>query len=86
MAAELSAGGVEAADRVGRELRGSRSSAAGVATAIAGRWMRWLTPLRNGWDEGEFFAATGMSREEHYRRYLGVIHLQTAAIVAEGLR
>lgn len=48
--------------------------------------MRWLTPLRNGWDEGEFFAATGMSREEHYRRYLGVIHLQTAAIVAEGLR
>jgi predicted ATPase len=40
--------------------------------------------LRNGWDEGEFFAATGMSREEHYRRYFGVIHLQTAAIGAEG--
>lgn len=40
--------------------------------------------LRNGWDESEFFAATGMSREEHYRRYLGVIHLQTAAIGAEG--
>jgi predicted ATPase len=40
--------------------------------------------LRNGWDEGEFFAATGMSREEHYRRYFGVIHLQTTALGAEG--
>ncbi len=40
--------------------------------------------MRNGWDEGEFFAATGMSREEHYRRYLGVIHLQSVAIGAEG--
>jgi len=40
--------------------------------------------LRNGWDENGFFAATGMSREEHYRRYLGVIHLQSAAIGAEG--
>jgi len=40
--------------------------------------------LRNGWDESEFFDATGMSREEHYRRYWGVIHLQTAAIGAEG--
>lgn len=40
--------------------------------------------LRNGWDGGEFFAATGMSREEHYQRYLGVIHLQNAAIGAEG--
>jgi hypothetical protein len=40
--------------------------------------------LRNGWDEEEFFGATKMSREEHYRRYLGVIHLQTAAIGAEG--
>ncbi|MGH9834956.1 MAG: ATP/GTP-binding protein [Blastocatellia bacterium] len=40
--------------------------------------------VRNGWDEGEFFAATGMSREEHYRRCLGVIHLQTVAIGAEG--
>jgi hypothetical protein len=40
--------------------------------------------MRNGWDEGEFFAATGMSWEEHYRRYLGVIHLQTVAIGAEG--
>ncbi len=40
--------------------------------------------LRNGWDESEFFAATGMSREEHYRRYFGVIHLQTVAIGAEG--
>lgn len=39
--------------------------------------------LRNGWDEREFFACTGMSRDEHYRRYLGVIHLQTAAIGAE---
>lgn len=40
--------------------------------------------LRNGWDESEFFAATGMSREEHYRRYLGVIHLQSVAIGVEG--
>lgn len=40
--------------------------------------------MRNGWGEGEFFAATGMSREEHYRRYLGVIHLQSVAIGAEG--
>jgi hypothetical protein len=40
--------------------------------------------MRNGWEEGEFFAATGMSREEHYRRYLSVIHLQTVAIGAEG--
>jgi len=39
--------------------------------------------LRNGWDEGEFFAVTGVSRDEHDRRYLGVIHLQTAAIGAE---
>jgi hypothetical protein len=39
--------------------------------------------LRNGWDESEFFEYTAMSRDEHYRRYLGVIHLQTAAIGAE---
>jgi hypothetical protein len=39
--------------------------------------------LRNGWDEKEFFAYTGMSREEHFRRYFGVLHLQTAAINAE---
>jgi len=39
--------------------------------------------LRNGWDESEFFEYTEMSRDEHYRRYLGVIHLQTAAIGAE---
>lgn len=45
--------------------------------------MRWLTPLRNGWDEDEFFGVTGISRDEHYRRYFGVIHLQTAAIDAE---
>lgn len=45
--------------------------------------MRWLTPLRNGWDDGEFFAATGMSREGRYRRYLSVIHLQSVAIGAE---
>lgn len=39
--------------------------------------------LHNGWDEMEFFALTGMSREEHLRRYAVVIHLQTAAIGAE---
>lgn len=39
--------------------------------------------LRNGWDEKEFFSLTHMSREEHFRRYFGVIHLQTAAIGAE---
>lgn len=25
--------------------------------------------LRNGWDEGEFFAFTNMSREERFQRY-----------------
>ncbi|MGH9838913.1 MAG: ATP/GTP-binding protein [Blastocatellia bacterium] len=40
--------------------------------------------LRNGWEEAEFFAATRMNQEDHYRRYLGVIHLQTAANGAEG--
>lgn len=39
--------------------------------------------LRNGWDEGEFFAYTETTRDEHFRRYSGVIHLQTAAIGAE---
>jgi AAA domain-containing protein len=39
--------------------------------------------LRNGWDEDEFFACTGTSRAEHFRRYIGVVHLQTAAIGAE---
>lgn len=39
--------------------------------------------LRNSWDEQEFFVHMGMSRAEHCRRYLGVLHLQTAAIGAE---
>ncbi len=39
--------------------------------------------LRNGWDEREFFACVEMSREELFARYLGVLHLQTAAIGAE---
>lgn len=39
--------------------------------------------LRNGWDESEFFGYVGMTRDEHYRRYFGVIHLQTAAVGAE---
>jgi hypothetical protein len=39
--------------------------------------------LRNGWDEAEFFAITGMRGEDLLRRYTGVIHLQTAAIGAE---
>jgi hypothetical protein len=38
--------------------------------------------LRNGWLETEFFSFTGMTREQHHRRYFGVIHLQTAAIGA----
>jgi len=39
--------------------------------------------LRNEWNEQEFFAFIGMRREEHFQRYDGVIHLQTAAIGAE---
>jgi len=39
--------------------------------------------LRNGWPEAEFFALTQMMRAEHFRRYTGVIQLQTAAIGAE---
>lgn len=39
--------------------------------------------LRNGWDESEFFDYTATTREQHHRRYAGVIHLQTAAIDAE---
>ena len=39
--------------------------------------------LRNGWDEGEFFFLTRMSRDEHFRRYCGVRHIQTTAIGAE---
>jgi hypothetical protein len=39
--------------------------------------------LRNGWDEAEFFAFVGMTREELYRRYTAVLQLQTAAIGAE---
>jgi hypothetical protein len=38
--------------------------------------------LRNGWDEDEFFAYVGLSREHLFRRYYSVIHLQTAAIGA----
>jgi predicted ATPase len=38
--------------------------------------------LRNGWEEQEFFPMIGMTREEHLRRYTGVIHLQTTAIGA----
>lgn len=35
--------------------------------------------LDRGWPEEEFFAFTGTQREEHYRRYRGVLHLVTAA-------
>ena len=35
--------------------------------------------LQRGWGQDEFFAFTGLSRTEHYRRYAGVIHLVTAA-------
>ena len=38
--------------------------------------------LRSGWVEEEFFAFTQTNREDHFRRYAGVIHLQTAAIDA----
>jgi hypothetical protein len=38
--------------------------------------------LRRGWSEGEFFRATATSRAEQFRRYDGVIHLQTAAVGA----
>jgi hypothetical protein len=37
----------------------------------------------SGWDEREFFAATGMGPQAHLGRYFGAIHLQTAAIGAE---
>ncbi len=32
-----------------------------------------------GWPGAEFYGYTGMTREEHYRRYAAVIHLVTAA-------
>jgi len=35
--------------------------------------------LDRGWPEEEFFAFTGTRREEHYRRYVAVVHLVTAA-------
>lgn len=35
--------------------------------------------LDRGWSEQEFFAYTGATREQHYRRYTAVIHLVTAA-------
>lgn len=35
--------------------------------------------LQRGWSEEEFFAFTGLTRAEHYRRYDAVIHLVTAA-------
>lgn len=39
--------------------------------------------LRNGWAEADFFTITETTRAEHFGRYMGVIHLQTAAIGAE---
>lgn len=42
-----------------------------------------LDPLafwrQRGWAEDAFYARTGLSRAEHYRRYAAVIHLVTAA-------
>jgi hypothetical protein len=35
--------------------------------------------LDQSWPEKEFFEFTGISREDHYRRYAAVIHLVTAA-------
>jgi predicted ATPase len=34
---------------------------------------------RSGWPQDEFFEYTAMTREDHYARYAGVIHLVTAA-------
>jgi len=39
--------------------------------------------LRNGWAEADFFARTKMSQEEHFKRYSGVLRLQTTTIRAE---
>ncbi|WP_119071419.1 AAA family ATPase [Aggregatilinea lenta] len=39
--------------------------------------------LRNGWNENTFFDFIDMTREEHFHRYYGVVHLQTAAIGAD---
>lgn len=39
--------------------------------------------LRHGWAERDFFAYTETTQDEHFRRYGGVIHLQTAALGAE---
>lgn len=42
-----------------------------------------LDPLafwrQRGWDPDEFYTLVGLSRQEHYQRYAGVIHLVTAA-------
>jgi tRNA (Thr-GGU) A37 N-methylase len=35
--------------------------------------------LERGWPEEEFFAFTGTTRKDHYRRYAAVIHLVTSA-------
>jgi hypothetical protein len=37
--------------------------------------------MRRGWSGNEFFSKT-MPREDHFKRYCGVIHLRTAAIGA----
>ena len=34
---------------------------------------------QRGWSADEFYALVGLTRQEHYRRYAGVIHLVTAA-------
>jgi len=34
---------------------------------------------QRGWSEDEFYDWVGLSRQEHYQRYAGVIHLVTAA-------
>jgi hypothetical protein len=40
----------------------------------------WLV---RGWDEREFFDLMEMTCDEHWGRYDGVVHLQTAALGAE---
>ncbi len=39
--------------------------------------------LRNRWREAEFFEYVGMTQDDHFRRYFGVLHLETSAIGAQ---
>jgi hypothetical protein len=39
--------------------------------------------LHRGWEKDEFFDSTRMSLDDHLDRYVGVMHLQTAAVGAK---